>query len=75
VSVDGFAEMRGEPIRNPVTGGEHRARIELPDGFEYTLAEMGSGSSKTYGPIEFEVSDTYGQFAHIHLNNRGVVRP
>jgi hypothetical protein len=50
VSVDGFVEMRGEPIRNPVTCAEHRARIDLPNGFEYTLAEMGSGSSKTYGP-------------------------
>jgi hypothetical protein len=75
VSIDGFVEMRGEPIRNPVTGAEHRARIDLPNGFEYTLAEMGSGSSKTYGPLAFEVSDTYGQFAHIHLNNQGVVRP
>ena len=27
------------------------------------------------GPLAFEVSDTYGQFAHIHLNNQGVVRP
>ena len=66
---------RLEPIRNPVTGAEHRARIDLPNGFEYTLAEMGSGSSKTYGPLAFEVSDTYGQFAQIHLNNQGVVRP
>jgi len=73
VHVENFVEMRGEPIRNPLTGAEHRARIDLPNGFEYTLAEMGSGTSQAKGPIAFEVSDSYGQFAHIHLNNQGVV--
>src|SRR5579864_3805180 len=33
--VPGLVEMQGEPIRNPVTGAEHRARIDLPHGFEY----------------------------------------
>jgi hypothetical protein len=73
VTVDGFATMHGVPIRNPVTGDEHRARIDLPNGFEYTVAEMGSGSSRISGPIAFDLNDSYGQFAHIHLNNRGVV--
>lgn len=73
VTVDGFVEMQGEPIRNPVTGAEHRARIDLPDGFEYSLAEIGSGSSKARGPITVEFDKSYGQFAHIHLNNQGVV--
>lgn len=74
VAVDGYVRMRGEPIRNPVTGVEHRARIDLPNGFEYTIAEMGSGSSKSQGPMPLEFNDSYGQFAHIHLNNQGVVR-
>jgi hypothetical protein len=38
--VEGFGESRVEPIRNPVTGDEHRARINLPDGFEYKIAEV-----------------------------------
>ena len=74
VNVDGYVEMHGEPIRNPVTGAEHRARIDLPNGFEYTIAEMGSGTSKSQGPIPLEFNDSYGQFAHIHLNNQGIVR-
>jgi hypothetical protein len=73
VTVDGFVDMQGEPIRNPVTGAEHRARIDLPDGFEYSIAEIGSGSSKACGPITIEFDKSYGQFAHIHLNNQGVV--
>lgn len=74
VKVDGLIEMTGEPIRNPVTGDEHRARIDLPNGFEYSIAEMGSASGTAKGPIELEFKDSYGQFAHLHLNNNGVVR-
>jgi hypothetical protein len=66
--------MRGEPIRNPVTGAEHRARIDLPRGFEYEIAEMGSASTKTGGRIVLDFEDSYGQFARVHLNNHGVVR-
>lgn len=70
----GLLEMAAEPIRNPVTGAEHRARIDLPDGFEYTLAEMGSGSARVRGPIAFELAGTYAQLARIHLNQNGIVR-
>jgi len=73
LKVPGVLEGRGEPIRNPVTGAEHRARIDLPGGFEYTLAEMGRGWSKVTGAIKFDLADSYGQFAHIHLCQNGVV--
>lgn len=72
--VDGYIDQRGEPIVNPVTGAEFRGRIDLPDGFEYTLAEIGRGWSKTTGPIAFELADSYGQFAELHLCQDGIVR-
>jgi hypothetical protein len=72
--VDGVIDMKGEPIRNKATGEEMRARIDLPNGFEYTLAEMGSGTTKTSGNIQLEMTDSYGQFANIHLGNHGIVR-
>lgn len=72
--VPGLVEARGEPIKNPVTGAEHRVRIELPHGFEYELAEIGSGTSKTRGHIRLDLKSSYGQFAYLHLNNQGVVR-
>ncbi len=74
VLVEGIAESRGEPIRNPVTGEKHRARISLPHGFEYTLAEVGSSTFKTTGPIALSYVDRYAQFARLHLNNHGVVQ-
>lgn len=71
--VPGVIESIGEPIRNPVTGLEHRVRIDLPQGFEYRLAEVGSGSTRTKGKINLDLTNTYGQFARLHLSNKGVV--
>ncbi|MGB6949910.1 MAG: DUF1326 domain-containing protein [Methyloceanibacter sp.] len=72
--IDGVLDMRGEPILNPITGAEHRVRIEQPNGFEFAMAEIGRGWSKTQGPIAYELDDTYGQFARIHLCQSGIVR-
>jgi hypothetical protein len=74
MSIPGIAEMSGEPIRNPVTGAEHRARIDLPHGFEYTTAEMGSASASVKGQIPMELKNSYGQFAELHLGSSGVIR-
>ena len=74
IKVDGYIDAAGEPIRNPVTGEEHRARIDLPHGFEYAIAEMGNASSTTQGPIELSMHNSYAQFARLHLNNHGPIR-
>jgi hypothetical protein len=73
--VKDYIDAKGEPIRNKVTGQESRAQIVLPEGFEYIVADIGSASSKTTGPVKVQTKDTYGQFANLHLNNKGVVRP
>ena len=74
VKVEGLCESHGRPILNPVTGEEHRARIDLPNGFEYTLAEIGSSTFTTSAPISLSNTDSYAQFAHLHMNNQGVVK-
>ena len=71
--VPGVTEGRGEPIVNPVTGQQHRARIDLPHGFEYSLAEVGRGWTAALSPIKMNLTDTYGQFANIHLSQSGIV--
>lgn len=72
--IDNYIEMTGEPLRNKVSGEESRAQIVLPAGFEYEVADIGSATSRTTGPMCIELVDTYGQFANIHLNSHGVVR-
>lgn len=74
VRVAGLIESAGRPIVNPVTGAQHRVRIDLPDGFEYTLAEVGSSTFASTGPVAMRHADRYAQFAHLHLNNHGIVR-
>ncbi|MDR3100312.1 MAG: DUF1326 domain-containing protein [Paraburkholderia sp.] len=74
VHVEGVFDVVGEPIHNPVSGAEHRARIDLPHGFEYELAEIGSGTGRSQGNIALELNGTYAQFARLHLNNQGPVR-
>ncbi len=74
LSVEGLIESNGEPIKHIVSGENHRARIDLPSGFEYSIAEIGSATAKSSGPVSISHENSNAQFAHIHLNNHGVVR-
>lgn len=74
VHVERIAESVGTPIVNPHSGEESRARINLPDGFEYTVAEMGSGTTTVNAGIELRLADSYGQFNVLHMNQDGVIR-
>ncbi|WP_163267724.1 DUF1326 domain-containing protein [Chelativorans alearense] len=73
VNVPGWVEARGEPIRNPVTGEEHRARINLPHGFEYDVCEAGRGWGSTKGPVALTLEDSHAHFAKLHMTGSGVV--
>ena len=71
--VPGVIEARGEPIVNPVSGEEHRARITLPEGFEYSTAEIGRGWAETKGALAISLADSHAQFAPLHITQSGVV--
>ncbi|KZE33824.1 DUF1326 domain-containing protein [Chelatococcus daeguensis] len=73
VHVPGWVESRGDPILNPVTGEEHRARINLPRGFEYDVCEVGRGSSSTKGPVPLAIADGHAHFSRLHMTESGVV--
>ena len=69
----GYIDARGEPILNPVTGSEHRVRIDSPNGFEFRLAEIGRGWSTTNKPMQLDLADSYSQFCHLNLTQSGVI--
>lgn len=73
VRVPGLVQSDGTPIRNPVTGDEHSAQIVLPEGFEFTVAEMGSGTTQAKTAISLDFAESYGQFAMIHMTPEGPV--
>lgn len=66
VRIPGILESHTEPIRNPVTGEEHRVRIVLPNGFEYKEAEIVNAVS-----LRVTVGDKLSyqhENSHAHLN-------
>jgi hypothetical protein len=71
LEVPGVVSSKGEPIRNPVTGAEHRVRIDFPQSFEYRLGEIASGTSKVTGPLAIDLKDSWGLFARLHLSHKG----
>lgn len=73
VSIPGVVESIGQPIKSPATGAEHRVRIDIPNGIEFELAEIGMASSKSSGPIVLDLKDSYGQFNIVRHSGTGVV--
>lgn len=74
IRIPGLMESTGAPIVDPNSGEEFRARIDLPDGFEYSVAEMGKGTTTVTAGIDLKLSDSYGQFNVQHMNQNGVIR-
>jgi hypothetical protein len=74
VHVDSIADSIGTPIINPFSGEASRSCIHLPEGFEYTIAEMGSGTTTAKAGLELTLKDSYGQFNILHMNQDGVIR-
>jgi hypothetical protein len=70
----GVATGRGEPILNPVTGAQHRVGIVMPNGFEYTMNEVGRGWSHSTGEVEIELDNSYAHWCELHMNNDGLIR-
>lgn len=74
VSIPGILEASAEPIRNPVTGAEHRAKVVLPHGFEYLEAEYASSNVKATGAVEHEWASRHAHFCTLHLGPHGIIQ-
>ena len=74
LAVPGLFEARSEPIRNPVTGEPHYARLVLPQGFEYAEAEFASSTTRASGPVALDWAQRHSHLAMLHLTPTGPVR-
>jgi hypothetical protein len=75
VSVPGIVETTVEPIKNPVSGVDHRARIDLPMGKEFHLAEVASGTTKAKsGPIDLAFEKSHAHLVRNRLTSTGPQR-
>ena len=73
IVIPGILESSARPIRSPSTGNEHRVRINLPNGIEYELAEVGSGTTKTTESIALDLDDTYCHFTRLRQSGKGFI--
>ena len=73
VSIPALLESTGRPILSPATGEQHRVRIDIPNGIEFEIAEIGSATTKATGLIGLDLNDSYGQFNIVRHSGTGVV--
>ena len=71
IRIEGMVDTRIEPLRNPVTGAEHRARVVLHHGFEYLEAEYASGDTKASGAVPLNWSKSHAHVAMLDLSTTG----
>jgi len=71
LAIPGIIETLTEPIRNPVTGDEHRVQVSLPTGFEYRKAEFASGNTSATGPVSLEWGARHAHVAMLDLSTHG----
>ena len=74
VAIPGVLESSARPIQSPATGEEHRVRISLPNGIEFDVAEVASGTTKTMASIALDLQDSYFHFNALRQSGKGVVR-
>jgi hypothetical protein len=48
-------------------------RIDIPNGIEFEIAEIGSATSTATAAIRLDLADTYGQFNRLRHCGKGVV--
>jgi hypothetical protein len=72
--IDGLVKSVGTPLIDPMSNEETRRGIHIPNGFEFTYAELGEGNSKATAHIDLDLNGSYGQFNILHMNQDGVIR-
>ncbi len=70
---EGFEAMELSPIRNRVTGAPYRARIHLPDGWEYRSAEMASADARATADMKSDYTHRYGFSTYVAYGPQGLI--
>tara|TARA_B100000242_G_scaffold250211_1_gene191630 strand:+ start:1006 stop:1638 length:633 start_codon:yes stop_codon:yes gene_type:complete len=61
-----------EPIKNPVSKEELKAKIVLPDGIEFKESEMASGTTKAFGAFESIFNNSFSSISELNVTNKGI---
>ena len=74
LSIPGLVESAARPVISSFSGDPVRHGIHLPNGFEYTYAEVGQGITRSTTAIPLDLNQTHGHFNILHMNQDGVIR-
>lgn len=72
LSIPNVLQCEVEPIKNPVTGAEHRIQVVMPDGFEHREGEIAHATISSTGGIKFEVPKGHATLAYVEQTPAGV---
>lgn len=72
VKIGDVLTSYGRPIKPPHGDGEHRVRIDMPNGIEFSVAEIGNASTKGNTAINLNLTDSYGQWHFMKHGPHGV---
>lgn len=72
LTIPGVLESEVEPIRNPVSGAEHRIQVVMPEGFEHIEGEIASSDIRSTGAIAFETKGMHSTLAHVVQTPQGI---
>ena len=73
VRIPGVIDTSIEPIRNPITGKEHRVSVSLPEGFEIIRRNTRAGAQERDGPIKLTLANSHSHVYDLHMTTNGVV--
>jgi hypothetical protein len=72
MKAEGLFEARGDTLKNPVSGEDHQAIVNLPTGFIWTRGECGTGSfTANAGGISLDFDDTNWILYDFDWSNEG----
>jgi len=71
LSVPGIIETAVESLRNQVTNEEHRAQIGLPNGKEFNVAEVASGTTRAKGAVPLELQASHAHMVEYAMTSTG----
>lgn len=74
MSAPGIFETEVAPIKNPVTGADHRIRVDIPAGFEHKSAEIACATVNVgTGDVKYDWPDGHSTLAHVVHTESGVL--
>lgn len=74
IHVPGVLDGRAEPIRNPVDGSVHRARLVLPQGFEFGETDCASATFNCSGAVKLDYAGRNAMLYDLDMGPNGIIR-